>query len=116
MGELKNRRLTAKRARELLVYNPHTGSLRRHAAPCRPERYPEGRPVRTLNKDGHPIVKLDGICYIASRVIFLMQTGRWPEPFCIHKDNDQTNLRWSNLMEADAFTLTHNRRCMKEAA
>jgi len=112
----KSRSLTAQRARELLIYNPKTGVLRRRAETRRPRRYPEGRRIRTINKDGHPIVKLDGTCFICSRVIFLMMTGRWPDPACIHRDNNQTNLRWDNLREASFVELTHNRRVYKEAA
>ena len=111
---LKSRSLTVARARQLLSYDPRTGELSRRAESFRVGRVHK-QPL-TLNKDGHPVIKLDGVTYIASRVIFLMQTGEWPHPFCLHKDNDQTNLRWSNLAEADALELAHNRRSMKGAA
>lgn len=111
---LKSRSLTAARARQLLSYDPLTGDLQRRADTFRVGRVHK-QPL-TLNKDGHPVIKLDGVTYIASRVIFLMQTGRWPDLYCIHKDNDLRNLRWSNLAEADALELAQNRRCMKGAA
>jgi hypothetical protein len=105
--------LSADRARHLLAYDPETGLLCRQRASFRLGRRP--KPVRTINKDGHPVVKLDGTTYIASRVIFLTVTGRWPEPTCIHIDNDQKNLRWSNLREASFSELTYNRRISKRA-
>lgn len=114
MASTKAQALTAERARQLLSYDPITGYLARRGDTFRVGHKPKGE--RCCNKDGHPVVKLDGYTYIASRVIFLMQTGRWPELYCIHLDNDQTNLCWSNLREADAYELTHNRRDMKRAA
>jgi hypothetical protein len=45
--------------------------------------------------------------YKSHRVIWLMQTGRWPEPECDHLNRKRSDNRWSNLRQA---TVQENRR------
>lgn len=105
---MKHRTLTRKRAVQLLAYDRKTGILRR-----RPGTYRAGRncPERigTVNKDGYLVVKIDGHVYIAHRLIFFMETGRWPDPTCDHKNRRCRDNRWSNLREASHLVQTLNR-------
>lgn len=89
--------LTAKRARELLVYNPHTGALTNRVT--RSSRAMAGTRAGTLRKDGYRHVNVDGACYLEHGVIWLMQTGAWPKCLVEHKRGKSN--RWSNLREAD---------------
>ncbi len=86
--------LTAEKARELFSYDPETGTLTRLIGRR------TGCAVGTITKDGYLHFGVDGRYYLAHRVIFLMQTGRWPEPTVDHIDRDKSNNRWLNLREA----------------
>ena len=57
-----------------------------------------GEPAGGLNSQGHRYVRIEGASYIASRLAWYHQTGVWPSTAKVHfKDNDRTNLRFSNL-------------------
>lgn len=96
--------LTAERARELLDYDPVTGVLRK-----RNRQTGVWRELNTLNKDGYFNVTIDKKTYIAHRVIFLMMTGRWPDPTVDHVNRVKTDNRWSNLRESSVADNTRNR-------
>jgi DNA-binding transcriptional MerR regulator len=58
----------------------------------------DGGQSATHLANGKPAVYLDGITYIASRLIWRMQTGRDPGQLEIdHRNHDCTDNRWSNL-------------------
>lgn len=72
--------LTAERARELLVYDPETGALNwRVARGCR-----SGALAGTRTSEGYTQVEIDYRLYRAHRVIWLMQTGKWPNDHLEH--------------------------------
>jgi hypothetical protein len=96
--------LTAERARELLDYDPVTGVLRK-----RNRQTGAWRVVQSINKDGYFSVRLDRKTYIAHRVIFLMMTGRWPDPGTDHINREKTDNRWVNLREVSAAENNRNR-------
>jgi hypothetical protein len=82
-------------------YDPVTGLLTtKFATNCYGGRKPAGsvagavegnRIVLHINRDGKQRV------YKAHRVIWLMQTGQWPDREIDHIDVDGTNNAWSNL-------------------
>jgi HNH endonuclease len=96
--------VTAERAREQLDYDPVTGVLRK-----RNRQTGKWRVVQSINKDGYFSVRLSRKTYIAHRVIFLVMTGRWPEPGIDHINRDKTDNRWANLREASAAENNNNR-------
>lgn len=105
---MKHRSLTVDRARHLLIYSRETGELRRRPGTYRYD--PRCKEViSTVNKDGYLVVKLDGHVYLAHRIIFFMEIGRWPEPTVDHEDRNPLNNRWSNLREATHLLQTQNR-------
>jgi len=99
--------ITAKRARELLVYEPETGRLTwRIARPgtcC-------GALVGTRHSDGYSQVEIDGRFYRAHRVIWLIVTGKWPKHQVDHRNGMRADNRWTNLRAAIPLQNSRNRR------
>lgn len=89
--------LKAERAHEIFRYDQETGALFWRVQRGRQKA---GGIASTVNKDGYLQVCCDGKTYLAHRVIFLMQVGRWPTPTIDHLDRNKTNNRWHNLREA----------------
>lgn len=98
--------LTAERARELLVYDPETGALNwRVARGCR-----SGALAGTRTADGYTQIEIDYRLYRAHRVIWLMQTGKWPKHLIDHRNHMRADNRWKNLREATPLQNARNRR------
>lgn len=102
--------LTAERARALLVYDPETGAL----------NWRVGRPgicsgalAGTRTSEGYTQVEIDYRLYKAHRIIWLMQTGKWPKHHIDHKNGMRADNRWKNLREATPLQNAHNRRAGK---
>lgn len=55
-------------------------------------------------------VKLFGLSYKVHRIIWLMQTGDWPEGDVDHIDGDGLNNKWDNLRD-----VTHSQNLMNAA-
>ncbi|WP_292153130.1 HNH endonuclease signature motif containing protein [Mesorhizobium sp.] len=99
--------MTAKRAREILVYDPETGRLTWRMA--RPGA-PVGALVGTRTSEGYTQVEIDGRFYKAHRVIWLLQKGKWPKHHVDHRNGMRADNRWANLREATPAQNSHNRR------
>lgn len=79
--------------RAALSYNPQTGVLTHRSGPR------AGQVTGSPNSDGYLLVGVLGGRYVASRVIFKMQTGREPEQVD-HENLDRSDNRWRNLRAA----------------
>lgn len=99
--------LTAERARALLIYNPETGALNWRVA--RPGTF-SGALAGTRTSDGYTQVEIDYRLYRAHRVIWLMQTGKWPKHHVDHRNGMRADNRWENLREATPLQNARNRR------
>ncbi|RWK12183.1 HNH endonuclease [Mesorhizobium sp.] len=98
--------LTAERARELLLYDPETGALTwRVARGCQ-----RGALAGTRTAEGYTQVEIDYRLYRAHRVIWLMQTGKWPKHLLDHRNGMRADNRWNNLREATPAQNARNRR------
>lgn len=89
--------LTAERARELFRYDPDTGRIERRHLNRKDEHWVV---CKQISKDGYVRVTADDRQYLAHRVAFLLQTGRWPAETVDHINRIKTDNRWENLREA----------------
>jgi hypothetical protein len=103
--------LTAHYVRSILDYNLLSGDLRwRWRADC-PAKWNitfAGKIAGTLNPDGYRRVCINYHIYLAHRLIWLIMTGRWPEPEVDHKNTKRDDNRWDNLRQATVAQNTNN--------
>lgn len=109
------------RLRETLDYDPEEGVLRWR-------RRPYGRPewnTRWAGKvAGHQqafkdkiyvTVRLDGILFLAHRIIWAHVYGEWPKTGLDHRDRDTLNNRINNLRKANQAQNTLNRTAQRNS-
>lgn len=102
---------TQARVRELLRYDPDTGSLTWR---CNRGNKPvAGLPAGRRQGGGYIQITIDHFGYMAHRVAWLYMTGNWPgtdwrRDGIDHIDGDRTNNRWSNLRLATRSQNTAN--------
>ena len=88
--------MTLEEAYEFFTYDPETGELRNRIK--RHYRALAGELAGVVHKGhGYIVVKVRQKGYLAHRIVWLMQTGEWPESDIDHKDLDRSNNRWVNL-------------------
>lgn len=106
---------TAKRARELLQYDPDTGIFiwRQHPNPKRGGVIRVGDPAGTADRYGHIIITIDGRHYRAHRLAFLFIEGEWPQGHVDHRNYNPSDNRWSNLRCASQAQNMQNRPAQK---
>lgn len=85
-------------------YDPETGLFMRVASPL------VGKVAGHIQHNRRKI-QINGKCYFASRLAWLIQTGEDPGQWEIdHADNDSLNDRWANLRLATTQDNSNNRR------
>ncbi len=100
-------RYSAETLRELLGYDPETGSLLWKPRPRRyfktdaawkgwNSRYAE-KPAGSKNSSGYIQLWLPGCRPLAHVVIWVIQTGEWPERQVDHANHKRDDNRWPNL-------------------
>jgi hypothetical protein len=97
----------------LLRYEPETGKLFWRVAPSRRNKAGDEagsvKGVRTSVKTGmskaYRYIRMRDIETPAARVVWLLQTGEWPETNVLYKDGDPTNLKWENLTKGEFLTV-----------
>ena len=105
--------LTAEYVRSILLYFPKTGQL---FWKDRPELYHpinvkmRGTLAGTVKPSGHRDVAIDKHIYAAARLIWLIQTGKWPKHEVDHKNVKPDDNRWKNLREATPGQNCQNKR------
>jgi hypothetical protein len=90
--------LTYERLRELLDYDPETGAFR--WKPTIGNRR-SGCIAGSPHSSGYLSITIDGHNYLAHRLAWLFQTGKWPNEMIDHVDCSRNNNRFSNLRQAD---------------
>jgi hypothetical protein len=88
--------MNQEKIKRLFRYEPDTGHLywRKPHAGCN-----FGKPAGCMSRK-YVVIRIDGVLYQASRLIWLYQVGKWPDEVD-HKDGNPSNNTWDNLREAD---------------
>lgn len=109
--------LTVERLRELLHYDPETGTVVWIAAASKYRSVPlGGSAVGTFrDKDGYAIIKVGGVSRRAHRVIWALMTGKWPEGQIDHINRVTDDNRWCNLREATISQNGANKKCQNSS-
>lgn len=92
--------VSAERLHELLSYDQFTGTLTWKAS---------GKAAGSVTPKGYIRVGIDGKCYMAHRLIWIMVAGQEAPKQIDHRDRNGTNNRWLNLREASQEINQHNR-------
>lgn len=100
-------RLTAKRARAVLDYDPATGVFRWKKMLS--ARAPVGTVAGTPLAQGYIIIAVDKESYLAHRLAWLWMTGKWPKVQLDHRNRAKGDNRWKNLREANSHENNRNR-------
>lgn len=105
--------ITADYVRSILDYAAETGDL---IWKWRPDKSPNinarwvGKKAGQLTPQGRLAIRIDGVLYLAHRLIWLHVTGDWPAYQLDHKDLNPLNNRFDNLREADDSSNMCNRK------
>lgn len=103
--------LTAEEARRLFSYDPDTGVLiRKVRTSCRSK---VGEVAGTIPKNARKKyckVGINGVIYLAHRVIWLIVTGDWPDNEIDHDNGNGIDNRWNNLNCATVSQNCKNRK------
>ena len=97
-------KLTQCRLKQLLHYSPDDGKFRRLVATIGKV----GDIAGTLARDGYIYICVDAKRYLAHRLAFPWVTGKWPEEYVDHVNQDRSDNRWVNLREATNSQNQHN--------
>ena len=100
----REQRLSVKRLRSFLNYNPDTGIFYWLVSRGRANI---GDVAGSLDKEGYRQIFIAGYNYRAGRLAWLYMTGKWPTEQIDHKNTDRLDNSWNNLRQA---TNTQNQR------
>lgn len=100
-------KLSAARARELLAYDPETGSLTWKVSRGGVRA---GAPAGCVNSRGYVYVRVDGTHELAHRVAWLLHTGLWPRQDIDHVNGSRADNRICNLRDCSHKLNVQNQR------
>ncbi|MCK5611166.1 HNH endonuclease [Candidatus Pacearchaeota archaeon] len=92
------KKLTQKRLKELLHYDPKTGVFIWKKSTS--NRVKIDSVAGSVSNDGYRLIKVDGKRYVASRLAWLIMEGYLPEHDMDHKNRIRNDDRWCNLRHA----------------
>ncbi len=85
------------RLKVLFRYEPETGALWR-LLPSKP-RHKVGSRAGFVRRNGYRYVGIDGVEYLAHRLVWLYMTGDWPRFEIDHINHSRDDNRWENLRD-----------------
>lgn len=85
--------LSIDRLKELLTYDPSTGSFFRNLSRG---GYPAGSRAGTKHNAGYESIIVDYRPYLSHRLAWFYMTGQWPLEID-HRDGNRSNNQWDNL-------------------
>lgn len=100
--------LTAEKLRDVMDYEPDTGTLRWRVSLS--SRGPVGSKAGVVHRSGYVFVGIDGKKYLAHRLAWLHVHGRWPEKDIDHINGVKTDNRIANLRDVGASVNMQNVR------
>lgn len=100
--------LTQERLKQVIKYNPETGSFERVECFQRPDVVG----LCSLNRQGNGYhrVTIDGKRYYRHRLAWFYMTGEWPVDEIDHINGNRADNRWVNLRDVVPKTNQQNRR------
>jgi hypothetical protein len=101
-------RITLERLREILSYEPDTGTFRWKV--YRNAKVGIGSVAGTVNNKGYVMIGTGKRLYAAHRLAWFYVTGSWPEDEIDHRNHIKTDNRLSNLRLATKADNNRNRR------
>ena len=115
---MKSLSLTAEYANQCFCYDQATGVLTWRSRPRNhfsTERgwncfnaQRAGKAVTSVNRNGYVSVGINGVNYLAHRIVWLMTTGFWPENDIDHINGIRDDNRMSNIRAVDRSTNARN--------
>lgn len=91
-------KLTVKRLKEILLYNPNSGVFVWRVAPCRSVQ--AGQVAGRLSNRGYIQIGISCRVYSAHRLAWFYTYGVWPAKDLDHKDRNKQNNAICNIREA----------------
>lgn len=88
-------KLTTKRLKEVLHYDPETGKFTWLLPVAR--RVKKGSPAGTLQRSGFIHIRIDGEQHNAHRLAYFYMKGYWPEHEIAHINKNKSDNRWANI-------------------
>lgn len=93
----KKKKLTQKRLKELMEYNPETGEFTRKTAPCNGTKV--GDIAGGCDSEGYIRIRVGRKRHFAHRLAWLYVRGFWPKNEIDHINRDPSDNRLCNLRE-----------------
>lgn len=99
--------LSAGLIRSLFYYNRRTGIMRWKKTSS--TRIKRGNIAGSITKAGHRRVNINGVGYLAHRLIWVWVTGKWPARELDHKNQKKADNRWTNIRPATTLQNNQNK-------
>lgn len=105
--------LTQDRLKQLLNYDPETGVFTWRVNRTAGVKAGDIAAPKSFDADGYRMMRVDGVCYKAHRLVWLYMIGEWPANLIDHINQNPADNRFNNLRPATTAQNGMNRRVDK---